>query len=255
MAPENPTIGSKSREYGLKGTLKVIDNILHLGYPLLKLIRTNNGKAMMRRHSLKVVLFLVLLLTTGQIFSSCNKSDSPVAPVNAYNPLQVPIVKGIWLTDESGQRLGAWGEPIGFTGYKPSSRGKLVPSFSSLLPPYPNPSDDVFTLSFAMAYASDIKISIVRAIGPGESWDAFTNSSGAIIPSLNFPVAEYETVGEAGGVRIEFSIRNDGGQVPVGFYRIYVQDSHFSDSVDVFLYNGLCGNLPPLMPGFEGECP
>lgn len=209
---------------------------------------------MMRRHSATMVLLLVLLLTIGQLFTSCDKSDSPVAPAKAYNPFQPPKVDGIWLTDASGLRTGAWGEPIGFSNYRPEAYGKPIPSISRLHPPYQNPSKGTFEMVVSMAYASDVRITVIRGIGPGETWESFQSSSGAVIPALNYPVFEYESEIEAGGRQITIYLRKAGRlSVPIGFYRIYVQAGNYTDSVDVFLYNN-CSDLPPHMPGMDGEC-
>ena len=171
---------------------------------------------------------LVFLVSAALLCSGCDrsKSASPVAPF----PFTPPKIAGVYITDVMGNQLGVWGGPSGRRGY-------------------PNPTTGSVTIYVDFPRASDWRISIVRALGPGEDVENLEDAGGASVVSPDgLPVAVYVGHFEAGVMAFEWNGRTSAGQrVQSGFYRMYVQMREFTTWADVVVARTQADIAPGLL--------
>jgi len=172
----------------------------------------------------------VLAGALAVILTSClGCSDS-----DTYNPIYAqyvgpPVVTGMIFTDERGNYAGVWGEP------------------TSTVAVFPNPTNGPVTIARELKKACRVWVWIVKAYGPGESYDPLISSGGGVayVP-YGAPVRvliENEYF-EAGVLQIVWDCTDDFGDVvPSGFYRIYTARGNSLEWGD-FLLARDCSDLP-----------
>lgn len=174
------------------------------------------------RYTLAGILIGVLVALSG-----C--SDS-----NEYNPISVqylnpPIVTGMILTDAMGNPTGAWGNP------------------TSTLEVYPNPTDGPVVISLWVEDACRLRVWIVKAYGPGESFTPLVSfAGGEVYAGYGAPVRILFDDEVSGGRGFGFfwnSADDSGNALPSGFYRIYVMVDRSIYWGDMFLARE-CAEIP-----------
>jgi hypothetical protein len=152
----------------------------------------------------------------------------------------VPIVGGIWVTDETGNVSGPAGNP---------DEGGLRA--------HPNPTVYNTTFSLTLPVQSNVIVWAVRAIGPGESRATDLPMFGGIVDTAyRKPVWTFQARAWPAGVHeVRWDVQPDlGGRVPVGMYRVYASINGAVTYVDV-LFVDPSAPLPSWIPCWASGTP
>ena len=174
-----------------------------------------------------IIKTAILCILVGILFILPGCSDS-----GRHNPIydqfqSPPIVTGMVFTDGMGNALGAWGAPIS----SPAA--------------YPNPFCEFLVISLSLPSAGTFRVWVVKAYGPGESYDPLVSSAGgdAVVP-YGAPLRSFNGASEAGIIQIVWDGADDAGNpLPSGFYRIYATAPNLIRWYDVFLARE-CTDIP-----------
>ncbi len=166
---------------------------------------------------------------------SCSDSENGQLVNSLY--MYTPHVSDIMFTDNIGNEIGEWGNP------------------SDEVVAYPNPFDSSTTIGFYLSEASEVKVWIVHAIGPGETdWNIASLMGAQIFVLGGAPVVTlFDSVLPAGGHDLEWDGRNNlGRRLQSGFYRIYVLAGYEFAWADILLMRD-CSEIvsAPMIPGCD----
>lgn len=158
-------------------------------------------------------------ILAASLFTSC--SSSVDSPITIDSGSMAPIVTGIRLTAETGQKMGTWGnptdgpEPVGSSG-RPRGLFALAP----------NPSVGTTPLRYRLEKRSTVRLWVVRARLAGAIGPDMESIIGAQVVAPRMIVVRTLDSGsarEAGDHVMEWDATDDTGRrVPEGFYRIFL---------------------------------
>ena len=164
----------------------------------------------------KIQPIQILFLIVSLILISCsNDSGNP----SSYSPFdEMPVVTGLFFTsEESPEVLAVWGNPSGRSFCKPSI-------------------GDYTNIGFAIPEQNVVKVWVVPARLPQQESKEVLNEMNAQFEvlnrlSVNTLLNEVMNVGSYG---LEYHFTDSqGGLLPEGFYRIYVQSGDWLKWCDV----------------------
>lgn len=195
-----------------------------------------------------IVWASTVLAVMGLSCSGPNESDLPLhAP-----GLSTPVVTGLRITTSAGPDVvttwGNPGDPIDppVHHYNGDERDTLVPEtggipvsyLSTAL--YPNPSDGVTAMEYALPKDSRVDLWVVRARwweSPNTDLVPIFGSTVSVPNTLAIRTLARNEVFPAGQFLTIWDGRDDNGDlVPSGFYRVYLQAGNYSSWRDMFLY-------------------
>jgi hypothetical protein len=194
-----------------------------------------------------------LLAATGWL--GCRSDTEPI-PLRSPD-WHTPIVTGIVITDELGNELGTWGTPseFGAPEYPRTPSNGSVPTKPALASPYPNPTNGLQGIQYALPAASYVKLWIVPAVLDGKQNESYQFSSAAFAAPGGLAIRKLSDETQPAGVHhVQWDTLDDNRQpVPAGFYRIYCQIDDLLLWRDVFIARDPC-DLPSGLRSGEGAC-
>ncbi len=170
--------------------------------------------------------FIPILACFAILMACSSPTETESAPFLGFNP---PIVTGILVTDAGGPDVRhVWRSP----SYQEGSRSNV-----QLYSPYPNPTNNFFSLNIRVSIEQELKIFMVPAFLPSEVHSTKAVQNGFYRYAGNQPIAilAHKTFQRGDHLISSYPILEEQN-VPAGFYRIYVQGKNLLLFHDVLLY-------------------
>jgi hypothetical protein len=197
------------------------------------------------------ILFFSVLIIVG--LNSCNNATDPL---EVSNPVYgIPIVPGLLITGREGpETIGIWRNPHlpnGEYHYCVNCYDNIEidipgPLNIRLETPYPNPTDSIMTIQFALSTDTKVSLWLVRAKLPEDNAENIGNTSGGIFVSSNNKIELLKDLPLVTGVhRVAYGWNSgEGESLSGGFYRVYFKADGHTLWCDV-LFAKEINDLPP----------